>query len=85
MPKRVVVGYGETSFGDLNENGDDQRPRVFEVSEFGGGFVVFLSRWYLGGSLGGMIEMIEDDVRIREVYGRSPRRGGECALHKNSS
>lgn len=83
MPKRVVAGCGEASFGDLDEIGDDQRPRVFEVS--GSGVVVFLSRWYLREAWGGMMEMIE---RRREDTGSIwtiTRRGGEGALHKNSS
>jgi hypothetical protein len=37
MPKRVEVGCTEIRLGSLDENGDDQRPRVFEVSALGDG------------------------------------------------
>jgi hypothetical protein len=37
MPKRAVVGFGVICLGALDENGDDQRPRVSEVFASGGG------------------------------------------------
>ena len=80
MLKRVVAGCGEIRLGVLDESGDDQRPRVFEVSASGEG------RWYFltGGTWGGEGRSLErndgdgsDEVRIREVYGRSPGRGAK--------
>lgn len=78
MPKRDAVGWQRDSAGGLDENGDDQRPRAIEVFALGGTVVLFLSWWSLGVvAWGEMMGDGKDEVRIREVYGRSPGRGAK--------
>ena len=70
----------------MDESGDDQRPRVLEVSGSGGndGDISF-SWWYLGGvARGETMEMKrrgEDKGSIWTII----QPGGEDALHKNAS